>query len=167
MWLRVRRRLSSRKKRAPSGSADWWNQTRAEYPAQNTNNSFAAKTQHRDIKELNKLETLCWTSCTESSLPCRILICSLPRASLAGLELLQVYSTDQTEYFFFPLIRKTEIFPCCYFNRTEFQSYSDKQRATAHSQKMSFFDFLTCPHYDAGCIFETGTTTEKKKIVQG
>lgn len=28
---------------------------------------------------------------------------------------------------------------------------------------MSFFDFLTCPHYDAGCIFETGTTTEKKK----
>lgn len=30
---------------------------------------------------------------------------------------------------------------------------------------MYFFDFLTCPHYDAGCIFENGTTTEKKKTL--
>lgn len=166
MWLYVLCQPSSKSK-APSGSTDSSSQslvTPAANPIQNTNNYFSANTEYWDIKELNKLETLCWTLCTKSSLPCRILICSLPRASLAALELLQVYSTVQTEYFtFFSNQKKTEIFPCCCFRRTEFQSHSDKQKNTAYCQKIYFFDFLTCPHYDAACIFENGTTAGKKK----
>lgn len=144
------------KSKAPPGSTDSPHQTLvtpAANPAQTTNNYFSANTDYRDTKELNKWETLCWTLRTEGSLPRRILICSLPRASPAALELLQVYSTDQTEYFaFFFLIRKAEIFPSCCFQRREFQSHSDKQKIQhtvrkcislisllAHSVKLAVF----------------------------
>lgn len=107
-WRHVPCQLSSKSK-APSGNTGSSAQslvTPAANPTQNTNNDFSANTEYWDIKELNELGTLCWTLRTEGSVPCRILICSLPRASLATLEWLQVYSADQTEYFpfffFFP-----------------------------------------------------------------
>lgn len=57
---------------------------------------------------------------------------------------------------FFFLIRKTEKFPCCHFNRTGFQSHSvrnKEKKITACSQQMYYFDFLTSSHYDTLAVF--------------
>lgn len=95
MWLRVPCQPGPGST-APPGSPDSSIQlpvTPAAIPAHNSSHHSPANTQYWDIKELNKLEMLCWTPravCLAGS-------CSLPTASLTALELFQVYSTDQTE----------------------------------------------------------------------
>lgn len=95
MWLCVPCQLGTGS-RAPPGSTDSSIQplvTPAAIPAHNSSHHSPANPQYWDIKELNKLETLCWTAravCLAGSW-------SLPTASLTALELFQVYSTHQTE----------------------------------------------------------------------
>lgn len=95
MWLCVPCQLGTGSK-APPGSTDSSIQslvTPAAIPAHNSSHHSPVNTEYWDIKELNKLEMLCWTPravCLAGS-------CSLPTASLTDLDLFQVCSTDQTE----------------------------------------------------------------------
>lgn len=101
MWLCVPCQLGTGSK-APPGSTDSSIQsfvTPAAIPAHNSSHHSPVNTEYWDIKELNKLEMLCWTpraACLAGS-------CSLPTASLTELALFQVCSKiRQNSSLFFP-----------------------------------------------------------------